>query len=89
MIKWDDVTVGASPLTNSIFIGKSKPMKGNPEVSEWTDKSKDKTQEVLRAVLDWFYARYKYDDKDSVELITDGKKYKLTFSIEVVEGGDK
>ena len=73
-IKWDDIHFGISPFSNSIFIGKSKPMKGNEKVSIWTDKSKDVSNECMYAVCCKLkqiqedkkdgkpYAGYKYED---------------------------
>lgn len=83
MIKWQDVKVGASPLTNSMFIGKTKKDKNGLEL--WTDRSDDKTQEVLKATMDWFNSRYKYEDKDSVSITLNGKEYRLTFSVREVQ----
>lgn len=45
-IKWEDIHIGNALLSNSIFIGKSKTMKDNPNLSIWTDKSKDISIEV-------------------------------------------
>lgn len=49
-IKWEDIHIGNSLLSNSIFLGKSKPMKDNPNLSIWTDKSKDISNECMYAV---------------------------------------
>jgi len=49
-IKWEDIHIGNSLLSNSIFIGKSKPLKDNPKVSIWSDKSKDISDECMYAV---------------------------------------
>ena len=49
-IKWEDIHIGNSLLSNSIFIGKSKPIKDNPKISEWTDRSNDMSDECINAV---------------------------------------
>lgn len=83
MIKWEDIKLGASPITNNIYIGKTKVDKDGLEM--WTDRSGDKTQDVLKAVLDWFYARHKYEKKDSVQIEVAGKRYILKFIMEEIE----
>lgn len=85
-VKWKDVTLGVSPFTNSIYIGKTKKHKDGLEL--WTDRSEDKTQEVLKAVMDWFNCRYKYENKDSVGITLNGKEYRLTFSVKEVRNED-
>lgn len=79
-IKWSDIKLGTSPLTNSIFIGRTKVGKNGME--EWTDRSEDMKQDILKAVLEWFMLRYKFENKTSIELITNGKRYMLTYSEE-------
>jgi len=66
-IKWEDIQIGNSPLTNSIFIGKSKPMKDNPRVSIWTDKSEDMSEDCMYAV----YCKLKQEQMER----DDGKPY--------------
>ena len=83
-IKWEDVKVGVSPLTNSIFIGKTKVEKGGLET--WTDRSDDKKHEILLAVMEWFMVRNRYENKDSIELVYNGKKLKLTYTEEDFDG---
>ncbi len=82
MIKWENIKLGASPITNNIYIGKTKVDKDGLEI--WTDRSGDMTQDVLKVVLDWFNDRYKYEDKDSVSITLNGKEYRLTFSVREV-----
>ena len=50
MIDWKSVKLGISPLANKIYIGKTKVDKDGLEI--WTDRSGDKTLDVLRVVLD-------------------------------------
>lgn len=83
-IKWEDVKVGVSPITNSIFIGKTNVKKDGLEI--WTDRSDDKKNEILLAVIEWFMARYKYHEKDSIEIVYNGKKLKLTYTEEDFDG---
>ena len=56
-IKWSDVKIGTSPITNNIYLGKVKPDKINPNLGIWTDKSGDKTKEVLVAVFEHMVRR--------------------------------
>jgi len=79
MIKWSDVKVGVSPLSNTIYMGKTKPMKGHPNISEWVDRSGDKTEEVMIAVIEWFIG----GKEIGYQLKTKDKTY--TLSLEVTE----
>ena len=88
-INWKDVHFGNSPLTNEIYIGKSKPMKNRPALSEWTDKSGDVSNECMYAV--WCklrlmqeekedgkpYAGYKYEDGSQLMYVAPGHKIKV------------
>lgn len=47
-IKWQDVKVGSSVLTNNIYIGKVKKDKSGFEI--WTDRSGDMTDQFIGAV---------------------------------------
>ena len=79
MIKWSDVKIGVSTITNSIFIGKTKPIKGHPNMEEWTDRSDDMTGKVIIAVMEWFEMTGKYNmvfDDDN------GCKRTLTYKVE-------
>ena len=78
MIKWCDINLGVSPLTNKIFIGKSKPVKDRPGVSAWTDRSGDMTDKVIYAIVDWFLAR----DKKECKIFIGNKKYLLKLETE-------
>ena len=83
MINWESVKLGISPLTNKIYIGKTKVDKDGLET--WTDRSGDKTQDVLKVVMDWFVTRHKYDKKDSIEIEFEGKRYTLKLIVEDIE----
>ena len=56
-IKWNDVKIGTSHITNNIYLGKVKPDKTNPTLGIWTDKSGDKTKEVIVAVIEHMVRR--------------------------------
>lgn len=49
-IKWDDVHVRTGALTGTIYIGKVKKDKKGNEI--FTDKSGDKTDECVKAVME-------------------------------------
>ena len=83
-IKWSDIKIGVSPITSSIFIGKTKKEKNGLEL--WTDRSEDMKQDVLKAVLEWFMLRYEREGKNSVELVTGGKRYVLAYRVEDYDG---
>jgi hypothetical protein len=73
-IKWSDIHICCSDFTGAIYIGKLKPMKNRPEISEWVDKSGDMADECMYAVCCKLkgeqegkedgkpYAGYKYED---------------------------
>ena len=60
-IKWEDVKIGTSVLTNQIYLylGKVNLDKKNPQLGKWTDRSGDKTDEVLVAVFEHMVERMK------------------------------
>ena len=47
-INWKNIKIGVSPITNSIYLGKTKK-KGDMEL--WTEKSEDKTEEIIKCVM--------------------------------------
>ena len=61
-IKWEDVKVRTTMLTNSIVLGKTKKDKNGFEY--FVDKSKDKTDEILLAVCEHLLNELK-DGKDT------------------------
>ena len=89
-IKWEDIHFGNSPLTNSIFMGKSKPMKDMPELSVWTDRSKDISEECMYAVAcklkqeqaerkdEKGYSGYKYADGSKLMWVAPNYEVKVT-----------
>ena len=97
-IKWEDIHFGISPITNSIFIGKSKLMKNNPKVSEWIDKSKDMSNECMYAVAcklkqkeleskdDKGYYGYEYSDGSKLIYIVPNHKIEVT---KIEDGGNE
>jgi hypothetical protein len=79
-IKWENVKLGVSPLTQNIYIGKTKVMSGSDGLEVWTDKSEDKTNDVLRAVVQWFIYLKKDEDKSKFSIEANGKEYTVSFS---------
>ena len=67
-IKWEDVKIGTSVLTNQIYLGKVKLDKENPQIGTWTDKSGDKTNEVLVAVFEHMVKRMKQEGYTGYQL---------------------
>ena len=67
-IKWSDVKIGTSPITNNIYLGKVKPDKINPNLGIWTDKSGDKTKEVLVAVFEHMVRRMRVEGYTGYQL---------------------
>jgi len=50
-IKWEDVRILNSPITNEIYLGKGRADKTRPGVWIAADKSKDITDELLSAAM--------------------------------------
>lgn len=67
-IKWDDIKVGSSLLTNRIYIGKAKKDKHGLEI--WIDKSGDMTDQFIRAVKQHLQQRCQDEEefKDGIHL---------------------
>jgi hypothetical protein len=83
-IKWEDIHIGNSLLSNSIFIGKSKPMKDNPKLSIWSDKSKGMyavccklKQEQEEREDERPYAGYEYEDGSQLIWIKPNTKIEI------------
>ena len=75
-IKWEDVKVGASFLTNQIYIGKVKD-------GIWTDRSGDKTNEILSAVVEMILST----DNKEITVKTNEKNYNLKLTVTEVKPG--
>lgn len=56
-----NLRVAISPLSNRIFAGYSRPVKGRPDLMNWTRKQ-DVTKEAIDAVI-----HHLLDDKDGME----------------------
>lgn len=56
-----NLQVSVSPLSNRIFAGYSRPVKGKPGLMNWTRKQ-DVTKQAIDAVI-----RHLLDDTDSME----------------------
>lgn len=67
-IKWDDIKVGSSLLTNRIYIGKAKKDKHGLEI--WMDKSGDMTDKFIIAVKQHLQQRCQDEEefKDGIRL---------------------
>lgn len=76
-IKWSNVKVGVSPVTNEIYIGKVEKI--SDEITFWKDKSDDKTDEIVKAVM--VYMLNNMDNKKGNSL----KSGKTTLTISVEE----
>ena len=78
-IKWQDVEIGISALTNRIFIGKVKPI--NEKINEFTDKSGDMTNQCIQAVAQHLRQQCKDEEqfKNGIELCyKDGSRLSFT-----------
>lgn len=64
-IKWEDVHFGLSPVTNEIYIGKSKPMKDDSNLSVWTDKSKDVSNQCMYFVSQKLKREWEMDEEEN------------------------
>ncbi len=78
MINWRDVKIGVSPISNVIVIGKTKPIKGHPNMEEWTDRSDDMTGQVIRTVMVWLEMTGQYE----IVIDDNGCKRTLTYKVE-------
>lgn len=53
-IKWDDVDIMVTALSNQICLCKAKPVPGgSPDARIATDKSGDKTEKCVKAVMQY------------------------------------
>ena len=75
-INWKNIKVGVSPITNSIYIGKTKKS-GDNEL--WIDKSEDKTEEIIKCVMVHMLKIYDKEGKSTY------KSGRITLSISVEE----
>lgn len=69
-IKWEDVKIGCSMLTDTIYIGKVK--KSNSGNVIWTDRSGDKTDECVKAVMEHMLGLCREDGSKSITFTIDG-----------------
>ena len=66
-IKWSDIKIGISPLTNKLYIGKTRRDKDGYEL--WTDKSPDMTDSMIRFVKEHLKERCREEEfKDGIYL---------------------
>lgn len=52
--------IGVSPITNTIYAGKSKDC-GNG-IKAWIGKKEDVTDEAIKAVFEWFVSNHKANE---------------------------
>lgn len=80
-IKWDNIHVGVSGITNEIFIIKGKEMHDNGRTYLLaSDRSDDRTQEVLDATIQYFLNLMKrLDDPEKKAIMERDGLYRLTF----------
>lgn len=69
-IKWHDVKIGSSILTNNIYIGKVRRDKSGMQI--FTDKSGDKTKECVKAVMEHMLGLCEKDNLQSITFTIDG-----------------
>ena len=50
------MNIGVSPLTHTIFAGKSKPLP-NGKGFKWVGKKEDVTDEAIKAVFEYMYLK--------------------------------
>ena len=63
------MNLGVSPITNTIYAGKSKPLK-NGKGFYWVGKKTDVTDEAIRAVFEYMY--YKAKETGYYEIAFEG-----------------
>ena len=78
MINWSDVKIRVTEISNVIVIGKTKPVKGQPNMEQWTHRSDDMTREVIIAVMEWF----EMIGRDTIVIDENGCKRRLTYTVE-------
>ena len=75
------MNIGVSPLTNTIFIGKSKKLKNG--VFEWVGEKHDITDDAIRAVFEWFMNNYKNNEQNKAyEIRYTNCPYVLTMTLD-------
>ena len=63
------MNIGVSPITHTIYAGKSKPLK-NGLGSYWVGKTEDVTDETIKAVFEYMYN--KSEKTDYYQLLVEG-----------------
>lgn len=69
-IKWNDVKIRCGLLTNKIYIGKAK--KDKDGLYTWIDRSEDKTEDCVKAVMEHMLGLCKDEDLQSITFTMDG-----------------
>lgn len=68
-IKWDDVKIRAGALSGEIYIGKMREHSG---LEVFTDKSKPKTEECVKAVMEHMLMKCDEQKAEEVSFAIDG-----------------
>jgi len=55
-----------SDITKTIYLTNAKPIKDHPDLFEATGKKQDYTHEAIRAVFEWFMAKFKENEPNEV-----------------------
>ena len=75
------MNIGVSPLTNTIYGGKSKDL-GNG-MRQWVSAKQDITDDAIKAVFEWIMNEYKANEpSETYEIRFPGCPYVLTMTKE-------
>lgn len=75
-IKWGNVKIGTTLITNEIVFGKL-----NKKGDLWIEKSEDKTNEVIKAVIEHMMKKIGSEKPNYAVECIDGKTYILKLEI--------
>jgi len=73
---------GVSPITGQIFMGTSKPVESDPHARVWIGDKQDVTDEVIKAVFEWFMFQAKDSGRHSIRY---GRLGDLTYTAHIEE----
>ena len=75
------MNIGVSPLTNTIFAGKSKTLPNGGY--QWIGKKQDITDDAIKAVFEWFINNHKENEPtEAYEIRFTNCPYVLTMTRE-------
>ena len=79
------MNLGVSPLTNTIYAGKSKDCSNG--LKKWVGQKHDVTDEAIRAVFEWFMNNHKENEpNEAFEIRFTNCPYVLRMTKEPEEG---